>query len=130
MGSGPGKSCRLRCLSCSTILAHRACRSVLLSDRCVELYSTSHPARNARQVGRDYMAYACGCTIRDTSCGGCRVIVGYHIVQPCEQCLEARSSGDLWVFDIGTVTSKEHGEAMCSSLNIFEPDSDYEVKIR
>jgi hypothetical protein len=130
MEEGADESCGLRCLSCSTTLTRRACKSVLLSDHRISLYSTSHPTRNVRPVGRSYVTHACECMVNDISCASCKVVVGYHILRACRGCLEARNNGHLWMFDVSATIAGRRRELECSGFDIFEPEFDYEVKIR
>lgn len=34
-------------------------------------------------------------------------VLGYHITQPCQQCMEACNNGHLWMFHTEAVTSEE-----------------------
>lgn len=34
-------------------------------------------------------------------------VLGYHITQPCQQCMESCNNGHLWMFHTEAVTSEE-----------------------
>ncbi|CAG8763149.1 13790_t:CDS:2, partial [Gigaspora rosea] len=34
-------------------------------------------------------------------------VLGYHITQPCQQCMDACNNGHLWMFHTEEVTSEE-----------------------
>lgn len=124
----------IRCLNCSNIVCRRALRSTLVFNTKIKLYSTNIPSRYVKCVGNSYMAYSCNCVITDTSCKCCHVILGYHILHPCSQCMQSRNNGHLWMFDINSISSNkktmECPEAELSDSFTFCNDYDHEVKIR
>lgn len=58
-------------------------------------------------VNEDYVTENCKCWINDVACLGCGNVVGYHVTQPCDSCLESCNNGHFWMFQIEGVTSKE-----------------------
>jgi hypothetical protein len=40
----------------------------------------------------------CGCIIRDSLCLNCKNVIGYHIVQVCELCVEGGHNQHFWMF--------------------------------
>jgi len=80
---------------------------MLLADTRIELYSTDVPPLSVQLVGEDYMTQNCQCKIRDVACLTCGNVLGYHITQPCQQCMEACNNGHLWMFHTEAVTSEE-----------------------
>ncbi|GES73943.1 ATP-dependent RNA helicase Prh1 [Rhizophagus clarus] len=82
-------------------------QAMLLADTRIELYSTDVPPFSVQLVGEDYMTQNCQCKIRDVACLTCGNVLGYHITQPCQQCMEACNNGHLWMFHTEAVTSEE-----------------------
>lgn len=79
-------------------------------------------------VNDDYCTDNCRCRIHDVACLGwyvkvcdrvCNVsltfantptsgnVVGYHVTQPCESCLESCNNGHFWMFQTEGVVSSE-----------------------
>jgi len=89
---------QLECCFCQTYICGRAMRAILLADTKIELYSTDVPPSRLRLLDDDRMTQGCNCRIRDTACACCGNVMGYHVSQPCERCLEARNNGHFWMF--------------------------------
>lgn len=100
----------LECCYCQTHICGRAMRAILLADTKVELYSTDIPPCRLRLLDDDRMTQGCNCRIRDTACGTCGNVLGYHVSQPCERCLEARNNGHFWMFYSDTVVPSERAD--------------------
>lgn len=100
----------LECCYCQTHICGRAMRAILLADTKVELYSTDIPPCKLRLLDDDRMTQGCNCRIRDTACGTCGNVLGYHVSQPCEKCLEARNNGHFWMFYSDTVVPSERAD--------------------
>ncbi|KAJ3045288.1 Protein fam72a [Rhizophlyctis rosea] len=73
-------------------------KAILLGNTKVELYSTDTPPVGVQLVWQDYVTQNCLCRIRDAACLGCGNVVGYHVTQPCEKCLDACNNGHFWMF--------------------------------
>jgi ferredoxin len=68
-------------------------RAILLGNTSVELFSTDRQPFGVALVDKDYCTKNCHCRIRDAACLGCGNVVGYHVTQPCDRCLEACNNG-------------------------------------
>ncbi|KAL7752251.1 hypothetical protein RI367_002296 [Sorochytrium milnesiophthora] len=91
--------CKLSCNHCNSLLCMRGMRAILLADTRVELFSTDAPPNDCVQlVNDDYLTKNCRCRIRDVACLGCGNIVGYHVTQPCDPCLDSCNNGHFWMF--------------------------------
>ncbi|KAJ1559879.1 Protein fam72a, partial [Nowakowskiella sp. JEL0078] len=99
--------CQLACKYCRTPVCQRGMKAILLADTNVELYSTDSPPAGVQLVNEDYITRNCQCRIRDVACLGCGNVVGYHVTQPCETCLEACNNGHFWMFHVDQVGSSE-----------------------
>jgi len=99
--------CKLNCAHCDNSVCVRGMKAMLLADTRIELYSTDVPPLSVQLVGEDYMTQNCQCKIRDVACLTCGNVLGYHITQPCQQCMEACNNGHLWMFHTEAVTSEE-----------------------
>ncbi|CAG8484241.1 3626_t:CDS:2 [Diversispora eburnea] len=78
---------------------------MLLADTNVELYSTDVPPLSGN-------------------------VIGYHITQPCHQCMESCNNGHLWMFHTAVVTSQERKDVEGKTLlwaNIPRAEKDIEV---
>ncbi|KAJ3331738.1 Protein fam72b, partial [Blyttiomyces sp. JEL0837] len=73
-------------------------KAILLGDTRVELYSTDSPPCRVQLVEADYTTQNCQCRIRDVACLQCGNVIGYHVTQPCETCLESCNNGHFWMF--------------------------------
>ena len=100
---------KLECAFCTLPVSHRTMKAILLADTKVELFSTDIPplSQNTRLLEQDRQTQGCACRIRDTACGRCGAMLGYHVSQPCERCLDARNNGHFWMFYSESVTSRE-----------------------
>ncbi|KAF8941789.1 Protein fam72a [Haplosporangium gracile] len=58
-------------------------------------------------IDKDYTTSNCKCKIRDVACRVCGNVVGYHITQPCQQCLKAPNNGHFWMFHTEGVVGQE-----------------------
>ncbi|CAG8545091.1 15088_t:CDS:2, partial [Racocetra persica] len=99
--------CKLNCTYCESRVCLRGMKAMLLADTRVELYSTDVPPLSVQLVGEDYLTQNCHCKIRDVACLTCGNVLGYHITQPCQQCMDACNNGHLWMFHTEEVTSEE-----------------------
>ncbi|KAI8902915.1 protein FAM72 [Globomyces pollinis-pini] len=90
--------CELNCQHCSTLICSRGMKAILLGDTKVELYSTDIPPYRVELVDKDYVTRNCRCRIRDVACLGCGNVIGYHVTQPCERCLDSCNNGHFWMF--------------------------------
>ncbi|KAG9073067.1 Protein fam72a [Linnemannia hyalina] len=116
-GSGNGSSapsgtnsktvCRMDCRYCSAVVCLRGMKAMLLADTSVELYSTDHPPGSVQLIDKDYTTSNCKCKIRDVACRVCGNVIGYHITQPCQQCLKAPNNGHFWMFHTEGVVGQE-----------------------
>ncbi|KAG2232393.1 hypothetical protein INT48_007297 [Thamnidium elegans] len=64
---------KLDCRHCSTTVCARGMKAILLADTTIELYSTDTPSQSGN-------------------------VIGYHVVSPCSQCLDACNNGHFWMF--------------------------------
>lgn len=99
--------CRLECRFCQNTVCHRGMKAILLADTKVELYSTDMPPSGVSLVNESYMTENCRCRINDVACLGCGNVVGYHVTQPCETCLDSCNNGHFWMFQMEGVVSSE-----------------------
>jgi hypothetical protein len=97
----------LRCQFCMQKVCVRAMKAILLADTKIELYSTDIPPNKLIMLEDDRMTQGCHCRIRDTVCGCCGNILGYHVSQPCDRCLDAKNNGHFWMFYSETVMAWE-----------------------
>ncbi|KAF9178601.1 Protein fam72a, partial [Haplosporangium sp. Z 11] len=58
-------------------------------------------------IDKDYTTSNCKCKIRDVACRVCGNVIGYHITQPCQQCLRAPNNGHFWMFHTDGVIGQE-----------------------
>ncbi|KAH9246975.1 hypothetical protein BASA81_015460 [Batrachochytrium salamandrivorans] len=86
-------------------------KAILLGDTRVELFSTDVPPFRVQLVDKDYMTRNCRCRIRDVACLGCGNVIGYHVTQPCERCLDSCNNGHFWMFLSDGVFAKERTDA-------------------
>ncbi|KNC96230.1 uncharacterized protein SPPG_08383 [Spizellomyces punctatus DAOM BR117] len=108
--------CKLFCRHCTSIMCRRGMKAILLGNTKVELYSTDTPPTGVQLVYSDYLTQNCSCRIRDAACLGCGNVVGYHVTQPCEKCLEACNNGHFWMFLSEGVQPVERFDASGSKL--------------
>ncbi|KAF9373661.1 Protein fam72a [Podila verticillata] len=107
-GSSQSKSvCRMDCRYCSAVVCLRGMKAMLLADTSVELYSTDHPPGSVQLIDKDYTTSNCKCKIRDVACRVCGNVIGYHITQPCQQCLKAPNNGHFWMFHTEGVVGQD-----------------------
>ncbi|KAG0215755.1 Protein fam72a [Mortierella sp. NVP41] len=99
--------CRMDCRYCSAVVCLRGMKAMLLADTSVELYSTDHPPGSVQLIDKDYTTSNCKCKIRDVACQVCGNVIGYHITQPCQQCLKAPNNGHFWMFHTDGVVGQE-----------------------
>lgn len=92
--------CTLYCKHCSLTLCHRGMKASLLGDSQVELFSTDIPPEGVQQVYGDYRVHSCSCRIKDAACLGCGNVVGYHVTQPCNKCMQSCNNGILLLFKL------------------------------
>ncbi|KAI1317860.1 Protein fam72a [Mortierella claussenii] len=89
---------QLACAACIRPLCLRAMKAVMLSDHSKELYSTDMPPVGLQLVNDDRQVRHCACRIRDSACLGCGQVAGYHVTQPCSDCLNDQNNGHFWMF--------------------------------
>ncbi|KAF9427609.1 Protein fam72a [Entomortierella beljakovae] len=89
---------QLACAACIRPLCLRAMKAVMLSDHSKELYSTDMPPTGLQLVNDDRQVRHCACRIRDSACLGCGQVAGYHVTQPCSDCLSDQNNGHFWMF--------------------------------
>ncbi|TPX66158.1 hypothetical protein SpCBS45565_g04637 [Spizellomyces sp. 'palustris'] len=99
--------CTLSCRHCDSVVCSRGMKAILLGDLRVELYSTDTPPSKVQLVDHDYMTRNCRCRIRDVACLGCGNVIGYHVTQPCDTCLDSCNNGHFWMFLSEGVTSTD-----------------------
>ncbi|KAI8820957.1 FAM72 protein-domain-containing protein [Fimicolochytrium jonesii] len=92
--------CELTCRHCEAVVCRRGMKAILLADMNIELFSTDVPPHGVQLVNNDYQTRNCYCRIRDVACLGCGNVIGYHVTQPCEPCMEACNNGHFWMFHI------------------------------
>ena len=95
--------CVIDCKHCQKTVCRRGMKAILLADMNVELFSTDAPPFNVQLVFEDYRTRNCACRIRDVACLGCGNVIGYHVTQPCEPCMEACNNGHFWMFHLAEV---------------------------
>nr|KAJ3423250.1 Protein fam72a [Polyrhizophydium stewartii] len=103
--------CELFCRHCESRMCKRGMRAILLGNTEIELFSTDIPPNGVQLVFDDYLTQNCACRIRDAACLGCGNVVGYHVTQPCERCLDACNNGHFWMFLSDTVRYTERFDA-------------------
>eukprot|EP00842_Homolaphlyctis_polyrhiza_P004127 jgi/Hompol1/4715/HPOL_003847-RA len=99
--------CVLDCKHCGTEVCRRGMKAILLADMNVELFSTDSPPYGVQLVNDDYQTRNCFCRIRDVACLGCGNVIGYHVTQPCEPCMDACNNGHFWMFHVSEVASHD-----------------------
>jgi hypothetical protein len=98
---------QLQCRYCVQRVCTRAMKAILLADTKIELYSTDIPPVGLHLLEDDRMTQGCHCRIRDTACTCCGNVLGYHVSQPCEKCLDAKNNGHFWMFYSETISPYE-----------------------
>ncbi|KAI8810501.1 protein FAM72A [Cladochytrium replicatum] len=90
---------QINCASCNQVLCQRGMKAILLANINVTLFSTDVlPEGRVELVNDIYPTSQCKCKIREIACLGCGNVVGYHITQPCKNCLSACNNGHVWMF--------------------------------
>ncbi|KAG8929928.1 hypothetical protein FRC02_004868 [Tulasnella sp. 418] len=122
----------LHCASCETFLTDRGMKAVLLLQDDVGLYSSdAFPANcgalviTTRSSGSIYASYysnvsstvgylrSCECLTQELSCHGCGTNVAYHVVSPCQRCMQSvmhdrrSTNGHRYVFHQREVLASE-----------------------
>ncbi|KAJ3184166.1 Protein fam72a [Geranomyces variabilis] len=125
--------CELTCRHCEAVVCRRGMKAILLADMNIELFSTDAPPHGVSLVNDDYQTRNCFCRIRDVACLGCGNVIGYHVTQPCEPCMEACNNGHFWMFHISEVAYADRldttgtGKALLwAHLPKAETDCDFE----
>ncbi|KAI9091856.1 FAM72 protein-domain-containing protein [Phlyctochytrium arcticum] len=103
--------CELTCRHCLATVCRRGMKAILLADMNIELFSTDVPPHGVQLVNDDYQTRNCYCRIRDVACLGCGNVIGYHVTQPCEPCMEACNNGHFWMFHISEVAYADRLDA-------------------
>ncbi|KAJ3098560.1 Protein fam72b [Phlyctochytrium bullatum] len=133
--------CKLFCRHCDALVCTRGMKAILLGDTRVELYSTDAVPGEVQMVERDYVTRNCRCRIRDIACLKCGNVIGYHVTQPCDVCLDSCNNGHFWMFLSDGVSSRErisNGDASKKLLwaqlpcveNDFDAEMSYELLCR
>ncbi|KAG0238674.1 Protein fam72a [Actinomortierella wolfii] len=128
-GTGNGKTVfRMDCSYCSAVVCLRGMKAMLLADTSIELYSTDHPPGSVQLVDKDYTTLNCKCRIRDVACRVCGNVIGYHITQPCRQCLDAPNNGHFWMFHTEGVVGQDRlrmdlGQLVQALLDIYTEET-------
>ncbi|KAJ3084269.1 Protein fam72a [Rhizoclosmatium hyalinum] len=99
--------CNLSCGDCGVLVCKRGMKAILLADTTVELFSTDSPPIGVQMVNDDYETRNCHCRIRDVACLNCGNLVGYHVTQPCTDCLGSCNNGHFWMFHMDQVISED-----------------------
>ncbi|KAJ3243080.1 Protein fam72b [Chytriomyces hyalinus] len=111
--------CELFCRHCDEVVCTRGMKAILLGDTRVELFSTDSPPCRVQLVENDYMTRNCQCRIRDVACLQCGNVIGYHVTQPCEVCLDSCNNGHFWMFLSEGVKSKDRQHFTADQLEQF-----------
>ncbi|KAG0028910.1 Protein fam72a [Podila clonocystis] len=111
---------QLACAACIRPLCLRAMKAVMLSDHSKELYSTDMPPAGLQLVNDDRQVRHCACRIRDSACLGCGQVAGYHVTQPCSDCLKDQNNGHFWMFYSSAVYhyKRNHGRQVMIWANV------------
>ncbi|KAI7830733.1 protein FAM72 [Gamsiella multidivaricata] len=121
----------MACRFCETIICERGMKAQLLADQSVALLSTDDAPQSVQLVGDEYKPTNCMCKIKDTACLVCGNVIGYHITQPCEKCLNADNNGHLWLFHPEYVFSAPRKDPLLNRTlkwnQLPEPEEDYET---
>ncbi|CAO3637511.1 unnamed protein product [Mucor hiemalis] len=120
---------KLNCRHCSTVVCARGMKAILLADTAIELYSTDTPSQSIHVLEKDYLTRSCHCRIRDVACLGCGNVIGYHVVSPCAQCLDACNNGHFWMFHSSACKPAERHDINKKVLlwnNLPRAEMDYE----
>ncbi|KAF9974662.1 Protein fam72a [Actinomortierella ambigua] len=120
---------RMDCRYCSAVVCLRGMKAMLLADTSIELYSTDHPPGSVQLIDKDYTTLNCKCRIRDVACRVCGNVVGYHITQPCRQCLDAPNNGHFWMFHTDGVVGQDRlrmdlGQLVQALLEIYAEEAE------
>ena len=106
-------------------------KAILLADTKIELYSTdAPPSTDVAMVNEDYATDNCRCRIHDIACLGCGNVVGYHVTQPCDSCLDSCNNGHFWMFHLEGVVPSERPDGTGSGkplLWAFLPPPDRDM---
>jgi len=115
----------LSCSCCDSVLTDRAMSAILLADTSVQLFSTDLTPPGCAEVGDDYRTGHCACRIRDLCClHGCGNTVGYHVVLPCNSCLNSSHNSHMFMFHsdcVGTERLDEQGGFLKWGVLISRP---------
>ncbi|KAJ3104752.1 Protein fam72a [Phlyctochytrium planicorne] len=109
----------LSCLHCATPICSRAMKAILLSNTRLELYSTDMAPAEVEMVDCEKVTGSCRCKIRDVACLKCGNVIGYHVTQPCEPCLDSCNNGHFWMFLSDGVFSKERVSSRDSTKKLL-----------
>ena len=105
VGEGPGGAFELSCNVCSfqPKFTVRACPVSLVSEEGVSLFSsdTVLPALDI-QESRRHKITTCECLISHTTCRWCKSLVGYKVVEACQECLAGDNNGHYFMFSSPT----------------------------
>ena len=91
----------LRCKLCLShpIFTVRACSVSLLSEESVSLFSSDCvlPAVDILESTK-HKINSCDCQICHTVCHWCKSLLGYKVVEPCQECLSGDNNGHYFMF--------------------------------
>ncbi|KAJ3292100.1 Protein fam72b [Rhizoclosmatium sp. JEL0117] len=121
--------CELFCRHCEEVVCTRGMKAILLGDTRVELFSTDSPPCRVQLVENDYMTRNCQCRIRDVACLQCGNVIGYHVTQPCEVCLDSCNNGHFWMFLSEGVKSKDREHFNKKLLWAHLPSAEMDVAL-
>ena len=96
----------LSCAHCSGPVTRRGCRVRLIADGVTAMFSTDLVTNHMEDRGRLRTHEACPCEIRDIFCAHCRTSLGYHVLEPCRDCLEGGNNGHFYMFLPGNVSGE------------------------
>ncbi|TPX33122.1 hypothetical protein SmJEL517_g03953 [Synchytrium microbalum] len=126
--------CTLTCKHCDSMVCTRGMKAILLGDTRVELFSTDLPPNRVELVDKDYTTRNCRCKIRDVACLTCGNVIGYHVTQPCDVCLDACNNGHFHMFLSDGVFSTDRmgpdGRKPLLWAHLPRVERDYEAVVR
>ena len=116
----------LSCDKCSGPVTRRGTRVRLIADGVTSMFSTDLISNHMEDRGRLRSHEACACEIRDIFCAHCRASLGYHVLEPCRDCLEGGNNGHFYMFLPGNVVgSRRAGVSTGSGPPSGPPECDW-----
>jgi hypothetical protein len=104
-GSGGGNAFELSCLGCSALVTRRGALVRLIADT-TSMYSTDLVTTGMEDRGRVHTHQSCGCQCRSIFCAQCHRMLGYHVLEPCQDCREGGNNGHYYMFVPGNVRGR------------------------